>query len=103
MDQIELEFEASERDIALRRLADSRGDLIEAAFLVALSIAQAKGSVTSPEVLDVMKKSKHGTTVQNVDRRFMGPVFRRKGWRRTGWSPEGSHCRPVSVWTWIGA
>jgi hypothetical protein len=92
------EDQARARDEALALLLTYRGPLIEAAREIATYIAWRTGRVTSPEVLSVLMRSQWRQVVQGVDRRFMGPVFRDKRWRRIGWEPTGSHGRPVAIW-----
>jgi hypothetical protein len=96
MNQLSM-FEATARDRALDLLEKHRGDLVAVARSVANRIAIRNGTVTSPEVLAEMRAIGLGDALDTVDRRFMGCVFR-TGWKRVGYSPEGSHKRPVAVW-----
>lgn len=95
-------FEREQLELAIGRLETSTAELIEAAHEVAVELSEVNGSVTSPHVLRAMRQTKHAGAVAAADRRFMGAVFRRPGWRRVGYSSEGSHCRPVSVWQRVG-
>ena len=70
--------------------------LVELARITARRIAELRGTVTGPQVLKMLKNSK-AEGIDDVDPRFLGAVFR-NGWIRVGFSPEGSHRRPVSVW-----
>lgn len=91
--------EAKKRDDALGKLEKYRGSLISVAFNVARDIALSEGRVTSTDVLHRLRADPTwGPRIANVDPRFMGPVFRRKCWRRIGYTPNGSHGRPVSIW-----
>lgn len=91
--------EPQKRDRALDILRTHRGTLIEAAVAVAVRIATDRGRVTSTEVLAVLRSDPEWRAkVAAADRRFMGPVFRRKMWRRIGWEATGSHARPVAIW-----
>ena len=90
--------DAQGRDDALSRLAAHRKGLIDAAVAIALSIARDEGSVTSPQVMEVMLRQGLLTQGDDIDRRFLGVVFRHKRWRRVGWSESGSHKRPVPIW-----
>ena len=88
------------RDRALALLAEYRGALIAIARNLALRIARANGTVTSPQVLEALKAAGYGHLLDEVDPRFMGVVFRR-GWQRVGWlekESRASHARPVTVW-----
>ncbi len=84
--------EAQKRDEALDLLSRTRRELIDKAYGIAVDIARETGSVTSTEVLAKM------TVPDGIDRRFMGPVFRRKCWRRVAWDDSGSHRRLVPRW-----
>ncbi len=96
-------FEQHARDMALDALANTRARLVAAARRVAVEMARDLGRVSSPEVLAELRDRGYGPELDRVDARFMGVVFRpAKGWpvrwRRMGWEPGGSHCRPVAVW-----
>ena len=82
---------------------EHRADLIQIAQLVADSIEQLNGRVTSPEVVSKMRALGMGEVLDNVDRRFLGAVFRRPGWERVGFENKGSHARPVAIWKRKGA
>jgi hypothetical protein len=86
-----------EREFAEQRLLAARGDMIKLARTVAREIAERDGQVTSPQVVRELRARGHGPTLDKIDRRFMGPVFR-KGWKRVGYANEGSHGAAVSVW-----
>lgn len=90
--------EAEKRDAALDLLREHRRELIEKARSIAVELAKKAGTVTSTEVLSEM--TARGIVMGDVDRRFMGAVF--KGgpnkWERASFAAVGSHCRPVSVW-----
>ena len=85
------------RDHALSLLEQHRADLIQRGRQIALELCRRNGSVTSPEVLDQLR-AEMPDKVDEVDPRFMGPVFSGDGWERSGYVPQGSHARPVSVW-----
>ena len=89
--------ETEKRDAALDLLAEKRADLVRLARSTAMEIASANGSVTSPEVIEALRQKGHGRTLDLVDRRFMGVVFR-AGWRAVGRKADGSHARTVPVW-----
>ena len=90
--------EERKRDEALDELEEHRADLISRAAQIAREIATESGTVTSSAVLAVLRRE-CPQSMTGIDCRFMGAVFRRgRGWLRLGWSPEGSHSRPVSVW-----
>jgi hypothetical protein len=72
-------------------------DLIARASGYARTIALMQNSVTSTDVFNKLKEQ--GIDTSGVDPRFMGAVFRQRGWKRVGYSPCGSHGRAVSVWT----
>lgn len=88
------------RDRQLDLLEEHRGDLVEEAREIAQRIASGRGTVTSAQVLSVMRSTPRlARMMDGKDPRFMGAVFRAgKGWRRVGWSPVGSHKRPCAVW-----
>lgn len=87
------------RDEALDHLEVRRLYLINCADDIARKIAKEKGSVTSTEVLEILRDELDEEMLIGVDMRFMGAVFRSgKGWIRLGWEATGSHCRPVSRW-----
>jgi len=96
--------EGEKRDHALDVLRRHRGEIIEAAVAVAVHIATERGRVTSTEVLAIMRlDAEWAAKVEAADRRFMGPVFRRKMWTRLGWEETGSHGRPVAIWALTSA
>lgn len=102
-DQREFDFgaEASKRDTALDRLRKHRSELIVAAFIAARRHEAKHGEVTSTDVLAALRADPAmKIRLAGKDTRFMGAVFRRKGWKRLRWDPKGSHCRPVAVWAW---
>lgn len=89
---------AAARDQVLDVLEEWRKCLVLEAKSRAVRLAKRNGSVTSVEVLDQLRADPEwSTAVDAVDPRFMGAVFR-KGWRRLGWEPAGSHARPVARW-----
>ena len=88
--------EAAARDAALDLLRRYRAGLIRRGREIALQIAAEKGEVTSTDVLCRLE-DEDAPGLHEVDHRFMGAVFAR-GWIRVGFTPQGSHCRPVSVW-----
>lgn len=94
--------EVEKRDAALALLEARRAELVRIARLTALEIAREQGSVTSPEVIAALRERGHGHTLDVVDRRFMGVVFR-SGWRAIGRKADGSHARTVPVWEPIEA
>lgn len=85
--------ELEKKEEVLNQLAESRRELITRAKEIALEIYEREGTVSSPQVLAVLREE----NPFDVDPRFMGAVFR-KGWLRVGWTTAGSHGRPVSVW-----
>lgn len=92
-------IKALSRDCQLDMLAEARADLIAEAREIAEIIFRMKGRVTAPQVLSAMRElDETGLRLGIVDPRFMGAVFRR-GWKRIGFEPAGSHARPVSIWT----
>jgi len=84
------------RDCALDHLEVTRLYLINLARDLAARLAKMKGTVTSSEVLFLLR-SEVPEMLEKVDPRFMGAVFR-SGWIRVGFEHTGSHCRPVSRW-----
>jgi len=91
--------ESDLRDEALKWLTEHRRELVDHAFVVAFRIVHERGTVTSTEVLAEMREDERWRErVDAADRRFMGPVFRKKKWTRVGWDTTGSHCRPVARW-----
>ena len=97
-----LHDEAIGRDAALELLQYHRGELIKAAFGVAVVIARANGTVTSTDVLRVLKQDPAWSKeIAEKDRRFMGPVFRKKCWTQEGWISSGSHRRRVPKWKYV--
>lgn len=94
-----LDAESAQRDAALELLNFHRSEIIAAATAVAKTIARANGTVTSTEVLHVLRQDPEwAEEVKSKDRRFMGPVFRRKCWVQQGWASTGSHRRRVPKW-----
>ena len=89
--------EAEKRDTALERLEKTRAELIAEGRRVADELAYANGSVTSVEVFAKMRDNGWGPDLDDVDPRWAGCLFR-KGWRRVGYEPAGSHGRPVARW-----
>lgn len=91
--------ELEARDHALDTTINSRATLIAVAKAYALGIANANGSVTSVEVVALMRHNGWGPELDAHDRRWLGNVFRSgEGWRRMGWRNGGSHGRPIAVW-----
>lgn len=89
----------AEKTAVMLLLEQYRADLIDAGQRIALAIAEERGRVTSPEVLERMEEDPELAAMLAVaDRRFMGGVFCRGTWRRVGWEPTGSKGRPVAVW-----
>ena len=84
------------KEKVLNTLEVVRAELIDQAKTIAEEIADIKGTVNSSEVVYEMRLRGIGA-VDLVDKRFMGAVFR-KGWERVGFSPTGSHSRPISIW-----
>ena len=82
---------------AIDLLEATRAELIAEAKVIAADLCSVRGRVTSVAVLEVMRRGRYAEQLSQVDARFMGAVFRH-GWRRVGYEPLGSHCRPVSVW-----
>jgi hypothetical protein len=98
-----MEMEWDERESVLDLLGRVRARLVGEAHQDALRLVRARGTVTSPEVLEEMRRRGFGPEIDRVDTRFMGCVFRdNKTWERSGWllgrSSPGSHSRPVAIW-----
>jgi hypothetical protein len=89
------QLEMLEREKVLDKLDRSYERVVRDAKIVAREIAKAKGRVTSVEVLAELRQRGYSDL---RDTRWLGCIFRR-GWRRIGWEPTGSHCRPVAIWT----
>lgn len=89
--------EREKRDDVLDALASCREQAVSLAREAAREIVRRHGTVTSPEVLALLRARGHGPLLDSIDRRFMGVVFN-KGWERAGWASTGSHARPVAVW-----
>lgn len=94
--EFDFDFESREKKAILDELARIRSDLIERAKTIAVQIAKMQGTVSSPEVVRVLK-AEHAPGIDEVSTKFMGAVFR-EGWIRVGFEPKGSHCQPISVW-----
>lgn len=90
--------EAQARDASLDALEKWRADAIALARVTATRIDHDLGRVTSTEVEFAMREQGHGPMLDSIDPRWMGAVFRR-GWRRIGQEPTGSHKRMVAIWT----
>ena len=97
-----LDPEAAERDRVLDRFEWTRVSLVAHAREIARDICAEKGTVTSTEVMAMLRavaKIDPGLARElEADPRWMGAVFRGEGWTRVGWTPSGSHKRPVAVW-----
>lgn len=92
--------ERKKRDAALDLLEEKRRVLIAMAKAAAMEIWSKHGRVTGPEVFALLVEWGNAETLAAVDPRFMGAVFRiGAGWKRAGYEPQGSHGRPVSIWT----
>ena len=77
--------------------------LREEAFRIAVMYAEMHGTVTSPIVLEIIKGVPDlAKELEAVDPRFIGGVFRRKGWTKVGVTNQGSHGREVPIWKWDG-
>jgi hypothetical protein len=84
----------------------THADLKAYAFRIAQSLATKQGTVTSTEVLEVLKEElvpgsgPLADALQQADPRFLGVIFRfpRGYWERVGTTSTGSHHRPVTVW-----
>lgn len=89
-----------QRDMVLERHRHQRRMLIHIAEGIALELARAHGSVSSPEVLREMRARGWGPHLADIDGRFMGAVMLpSRGWRRTGeLDRTGSRARPVPRW-----
>jgi phage FluMu protein Com len=85
------------KETAINLLEATRAELIAEAKVIAADLCSVRGRVTSTAVLEVMRRGRYADMLSDVDARFMGAVFR-SGWKRVGYEPLGSHCRPVSVW-----
>lgn len=93
----EREEQRQGRDSALDRLEGTRSDLIAVADRIARRLVRENGVVTSSDVFREMRAS--GFQLDGYDPRWMGAVFRTgKGWRKIGYTPDGSHSRPVAIW-----
>lgn len=88
--------ERVKRDDALDRLEVTRAYVLNLARDIARKLEQEKGSVSSSEVLFILR-AEIPEMLEGIDPRFMGAVFR-NGWTRAGYELTGSHCRPVSIW-----
>jgi hypothetical protein len=93
--------EEIERDEALEKLEEHRGELVAEAFKLAHAIMH--GTVTSTIVFQLMRQFPElAEKLDDVDPRFMGVVFRKKGWEEVGMIKSGSHGRRVPIWKWTG-
>lgn len=94
--------EVEKRDRQLDMFELTRAELLDVAKEAAVKLANAHGTVTSPAVVKELRRCGWGQSLDRVDLRFMGAVFRR-GWKRVGWalgaSSPGSHARPVAIWS----
>ena len=98
LDLLDRPTEAQKREAALDLLEEHRSEVIELARGVARSMALRDGFVTATGVLQEMRAQGYGPMLDDVDRRFMGCVFRGKAWEQTGWAQTGSHKRRQPVW-----
>lgn len=91
--------EAAKRDAVLDRYEDTRETLLEAGRRTALALCGEHDGITSVMVLARLRADGWGAQLDAVDSRWAGGVFRTgQGWKRVGYRPDGSHCRPVAVW-----
>lgn len=96
--------QAAERDSVLDLFEQTRGDLVDLGYKLALQLCQQNGEVTSVQVFDALNMAAQSDPalklkLSSVDPRWMGAVFREsRGWERMGWVSSGSHKRPVAVW-----
>lgn len=90
------EEEIARKEQALNTFEVTRKSLIQRGKEIANELYAKNGSVTSPQVVDRLEKENF-PGINQVDRRFMGAVFR-KGWERVGFVAEGSHSQPISKW-----
>lgn len=99
MFQLDLVQEGLARDRALDLIEEHRSNLVDVAYEIAVSLAKRDGTTNSSIVLAEMRSQGYGESLDVVDRRFMGAVFRAsRGWTRVGFKNIGSHKRPVSIW-----
>jgi hypothetical protein len=95
--------EKEKLDEAIDHLEEHRGELVDEAFSIAKTYAQMHGSVTSTIVFRIMRQFPNlEEQLEDKDPRFMGAVFRRKGWEEIGQTKSGSHNRRVPIWKWVG-
>jgi hypothetical protein len=87
--------ESRKKDEALDHFDHTATWLVEKAKTIALRLSEKQGTVTSPEVLQILEREVPG--LLGRDPRFMGAVFR-SGWERVGFVASGSHRRMVSLW-----
>jgi len=92
------DVEGAMRDDALDALEAARAALVAEAHKIAVQLARQRGRVTSVEVWHSLLAYGYEEQMKGYDARWLGCVFRR-GWRRIGIEPTGSHKRMVSVWT----
>jgi len=88
--------ERDERERILGALEGVRAELVEVGKRTAQQLS-VWGPVTSVAVFAAMRAAGYGHMMDQVDSRWAGCLFRR-GWRRVGYEPIGSHCRPVAMW-----
>ena len=99
----EMAEQMRQRDEALARINTTRKALIEAGLVVAIQISIETGSVSSSQMMKRMRlDEKTAARMDEVDSRWTGAVFSRKGWRSVGVDNSGSHRRLSRVWTWTG-
>lgn len=95
--------QADARDAALALLNKTRKALIETGLVTAIQISTETGSVTSAQMMKRMRRFREtAARMDEVDGRWTGAVFGRKGWKSIGLDKSGSHRRLSRVWTWVG-
>lgn len=74
----------------------TREQLIAKAKKIAVKCAAKNGKVSSTDIWAVFQQTKVNTG--GNDPRWMGAVFDKKTWVKTGYEFSGSHGRPVAIW-----
>lgn len=77
--------------------------IVDEAFRLAKAYAVMNGTVTSTIVFQLLRQfPEWSEQLEDTDPRFMGAVFRKKGWEEVGQIKSGSHGRRVPIWKWTG-
>jgi hypothetical protein len=98
--------EEAKKNSGIEQVSKGYADLIAAGIPIAMRICEERGRVTSVEVeAEMLSDSRYASRMAEIpvgettpERRWLGHIFQRGGWKRFGYEPTGSHGRPVSIW-----